>query len=91
MPGIMSEGLHEGLSPTVQHREEADLRAQMLGSGGDGAQGRGGRAEQDAVDLRFVLEGDRCDVVRDGEDNVKYSHARISAVRCSIHAARASD
>jgi len=31
MPGIMSEGVLHGLSPGVQHSEEADLSAQMLG------------------------------------------------------------
>ena len=50
--------MHQGLSPRVQHGEEADLGAEMLGIGGDGAQGLGGRAKEDAVDLRFVLEGD---------------------------------
>jgi hypothetical protein len=55
--------MHEGLSPTVQDGEEADLCAEMLGIGGDGAQGLGGRAKQEAIDLRFVLEGDGCDVV----------------------------
>ena len=42
--------MHQGLSPRVQHGEEADLRAEMLRIGGDGAQGLGGRAKQDAVD-----------------------------------------
>ena len=46
------------LAPGVQHGEEADLGAQVLGIGGDGAQGLGGGAEEQAVDERLVLIGD---------------------------------
>ncbi len=55
----------------MQHGEEPDLRAEMLGIGGDGAQGLGGRAKEEAVDLRFVLERDGRDRLGDGEDDVK--------------------
>ena len=39
------------LTPAVQHREKADLGAQMFGIGGDGAQRLGGGPEQDRVDV----------------------------------------
>jgi hypothetical protein len=44
----------------------------MLGIGGDGAEGLGGRAKEDAVDLRFVLEGDGRDVGGYGKDDVNH-------------------
>ena len=46
------------LAPGVQHGDQADLGAEMLGIGGDDAQRLGRRLEQDAVDDRLVLEGD---------------------------------
>ena len=47
------------LPPGVQYGEEADLCTQVLWIGGDGPQGLGGRAEQDVVDDRLVVIGDR--------------------------------
>ena len=44
------------LSPGVEHAEEADLRAEMLGIGGDLQQGRGAGAEQEIVDDLLVLQ-----------------------------------
>lgn len=38
------------LAPGVQHGEEADLGAQVLGVGSDGAQGLAGGTEEQAVD-----------------------------------------
>jgi hypothetical protein len=49
--GMMSEGL----SPTVQDAEKAELRSQMLRIGGNGLQGFRSGAEQQAVHLAFVL------------------------------------
>ena len=63
--------MDEGLAPRVEHREEPDLRAHVAGIGGDGLQGLGDRAEQDAVDDRFVLQGDRRDGGGHGEDDVE--------------------
>ena len=51
--------VHQVLPPGVQHGQEADLRAQMLRIGGDGAQCLRRRPEQDVVDHGLVLEGDR--------------------------------
>src|SRR5208283_5039042 len=49
---------------------EADARAEMLGVGGDGGQGLGGGPEQEVVDGGLVLERDRADRRRQGEDDV---------------------
>lgn len=45
------------LPPGVQHGEETDFGAEMLGIGGDDAQGLGGGAEEQAVDECLVLIG----------------------------------
>ena len=63
--------MHQSLAPGVQHGDEADLGAQVLGIGGDRAQGLGGGAEQDVVDDGLVLVGDRRDLLRHGEDDVE--------------------
>lgn len=55
----------------VQNSEEADLGAEMLGIGGDGAQRLGGGTEQQTVDERLVLVGDGGNGLRQGEDDVK--------------------
>src|SRR3954453_13213455 len=59
------------LSPGMEHREEADLSAQMPGVGRDRAQGLGRRAEQDAVDDLLVLVSDGGDFLRYREDDVE--------------------
>ncbi|MBB4276686.1 hypothetical protein GGE12_004483 [Rhizobium mongolense] len=59
------------LPPGVQYGEEADLGAEMLGVGGDGAQRLGGGAEEQAVDERLVLVSDGGDGLRQCEDDVK--------------------
>ena len=52
----MQVGMKEEiLSPTVEHGEEADLGAQMLGIGSDGGQSLGRGSEQNTVDEIFVL------------------------------------
>ena len=48
----------ERRAPSVEHRREADARAQMLGIGGDGEHGLRCRLEQKAVDQGLVLPGD---------------------------------
>ena len=55
----------------MEHGEEADLGAQVLGIGGDGAQGLGGGAEQNAVDHFLVLVGDGGNLFRHGKDHVE--------------------
>jgi len=68
--------VHQVLSPGVQHGQEADLRAQMLGVGGDAAQCLRRRPEQDVVDHDLVLEGDDGDLVRHGEHDVEVRHVQ---------------
>jgi hypothetical protein len=54
-------------APRMQHQRRADLRAQMLRIG---AQGFGGNIEQQAVDHRFVVPGDRADRGGQRKDDV---------------------
>lgn len=63
--------VHQILAPAVQHREEADLGAQMSGIGGDGAQRLGGGAEEKAVGKRLVLISDGGIGFRQREDDVE--------------------
>ena len=60
----------ERRAPGVEHGGEADARAQMLGVGGDGGQRLGGGPEQEVVDGGLVLERDRADRRRQGEDDM---------------------
>ena len=59
------------LAPGMEHREESDLRAQMLGVGRNGAQRLGGSPEQNVVDALLVLQGNGGDGLRYGEDHMK--------------------
>src|SRR6266566_160325 len=58
-------------APGVEHGGEADAGAEVPGIGGDGEQRLGRRAEQQVVDHRLVLIGDRGDLGRQGEDHVE--------------------
>ena len=60
----------ERRAPGVEDGGEADARAQMLGVGGDRGQRLGGGPEQELVDGGFVVERDRADRRRQGEDDV---------------------
>ena len=55
----------------MKHREKPDLRTEMSPIGGDGPQRLGGRVEQDLVDRAGVLEGNRGDLVGNGEDDME--------------------
>jgi hypothetical protein len=55
----------------VQDGEEADLGAEVPGVGGNRAEGLGGCLEQQAIEERFVLQGDRGYLLRQCEDNVE--------------------
>src|SRR6516162_4070988 len=81
---------HRG-SPCVEHREESDLRAQMLGIGRDGAQCLAGRPEQNIVDDVLILKGNGCDWLRHSEDHMEILGVENSDRRSSNHWARASD
>src|SRR5208337_237883 len=56
-------------APGVEDGGEADARAEMLRVGGDGGQGLGGGPEQEVVDGGLVVERDRADRRRQGEDD----------------------
>jgi hypothetical protein len=68
--------VHQVLAPTVQDRQEADLRPKMGGIGGDGAQRLRRSPEQDVVDHRLVLERDGGDLVRQREDHMEVRHGQ---------------
>ncbi len=59
------------LTPTMEHGEEADLGAEVLGIGGNGLQGFRGGPEQNAIDHLFVLIGDRGNLFRQRKDHVE--------------------
>ena len=63
--------MHQGLFPRVQHGEEADRGPEMARIGGDGAQRLRRRAEEDAVDHRFILRRDLGDGLGHREHDMK--------------------
>jgi len=58
-------------APAVEHGSGANASAEVLGIGGDGEQCLGRGAEQQVVDHRLVLVGDRSDLGRQGEDDME--------------------
>src|ERR1700687_5697165 len=58
----------------MKDREEAQVYAQSFGVAGDGQQGLGGGAEEDAVDNFFVVESNVGDRLGDSEDHVEVFH-----------------
>jgi hypothetical protein len=58
-------------APSVEHGEEADLGAQVLGISADGEQGLRRGPEQDAIELSLVLIGNGCNPFWYGEDHVE--------------------
>ena len=63
--------VHQRLAPGVQHGDEADLSTEMVGVGSDGPEGSGGGSEQGAVDFALVLQCQRRQLCRQGEDDVE--------------------
>ena len=63
--------VHQGLAPGVQHGDEADSSAEMLRVGGDGPEGSCGGSEQGAVDFALVVQRQRRQLCRQGEDDVE--------------------
>ncbi len=57
-------------APGVKDGGQADARAEMLRVGGDGGQRLGGGPEQEVVDGGLIVERDRADRSRQGEDDV---------------------
>ena len=56
--------VEKSLSPGMEHREESDLRAQMLGVGRNGAQRLADGPEQNVVDDVLILQSNGCDWLR---------------------------
>ena len=61
----------QGLAPAVQDCDHAGLGAEIFGIGSDGADRLGRGLEEDIVDDRLVLQGDRCERGRHGEDEME--------------------
>ena len=59
------------MAPGVQHGDEADVSAEMLGIGGDSPEGSGGGSEQRAVDFALVLQCQRRQLGGQSEDDVE--------------------
>jgi len=77
------------LVPGVQDTEKADLGAEMLGVGSDSKQCLGAAAEQQRVDHGFVLQGQRCQLVRQREDDMRIGCSeQLSASRSQPAVAR---
>ena len=55
----------------MEHGGDADARAEVLGVGGDGQHRLRGRAEQQVVDHRLVVEGDGGDLGGQREHDVE--------------------
>ena len=71
------------LIPGMEHAEEADFGAEMAGIAGDFEQGLGAGTEQQAIDDLLVLQGQRGEPTRKGEDDMdvgggqKFAAARL--------------
>ena len=63
--------LEKILTPSVEYREESDLRAEVLGIGRDGAQRLAGRSKQNVVDALLVLKGNDRNRLRYREDHME--------------------
>jgi len=60
----------ELLIPGVEHAQEADLGAQMLGIASDFEERFRTGLKQEMVQDLLVLQGERCQFMRQGEDNM---------------------
>jgi hypothetical protein len=60
----------ELLSPGVEHAEEADVGAEVFGIGGCGLGGLGASVKQRIVEQFLVLQGQRGEFPRHGEDHM---------------------
>ena len=66
----------EVLSPGVENGEESDVCAEMYGVGGDGLQSGGAGLKQEVVEHFLVVQRQRVESLRDGEDDVKVLHGQ---------------
>jgi hypothetical protein len=61
----------KGLTPGMEHGEKAGFHAQTFWVAGNGEQGFGGGAEEEAVGDLLVVKGDGGDGLGEGEDHVE--------------------
>ncbi len=74
--------VQQGLSPSVQQGDRADLCSEMPGVGGDIVQRLGHGAEQDGIDHTLVLECDLGRRRRQGEDETVVGHWQQLCLTC---------
>ncbi len=79
----------EVLAPGVEYGEYSDACAEMAWISGDLQQGLGGGAKQQVVEQVLVAECERCQLPRQGEDDMRIHH-RQQAGRLSGEPASAS-
>jgi hypothetical protein len=78
------------LPPGLQHRRHADRGAKMLGIGGDRLHRLGRRPEQDVVNRRLVLQGNRSDRRRHREHHMEIRDRQQLGLAIGEPLARAS-
>ena len=64
----------QGLSPGVQHSDQAGVGAKVVGIGGHLEHGCSGGAEQQAIDDPGIGQGDRAQDIRQREDEMEVRH-----------------
>jgi hypothetical protein len=62
--------MFEFLIPSVEHTEETDFGAEMLGIASDLEEGFGAGLQQEMIQDFLVLQGERRQLMRKGEDNM---------------------
>src|SRR5271167_2911676 len=77
------------LAPGMEYGEHSDACTEMAWISGDLQQGLGGGAKQQVVEQALIAECKRCQLLRQGEDNVRIGH-RQQAGRLSGEPAIAS-
>src|SRR3989442_1356825 len=68
--------MFEFLIPGVEHTEEADLGAEMFGIASDFEEGCGTGLQQEMVQEFLVLQGERRQFMRYGEDNMDVARGK---------------
>src|SRR5258708_36146484 len=74
--------LVEFLIPGVKHTEEADLGAEMFGIASDFEEGCGTGLQQQMVQNFLVLQGERRQLMGQGEDNMNVTRRQKFLAKC---------
>lgn len=64
----------EGLAPGVEDGEEAEAGAEVTGIGGDLLERAGGTAQEEIIEDGRILESQRREALRQGEDDMRVGH-----------------